>query len=107
MRTSTAAAAASSRRRCRRPWSRSPSTAPPSGRVTRCRTQRRPSPSTSAPACATCGESARLHEAHREAVALADGGVLVAVLVPEAVRGRQRPHALLVVLGVAGVGVHL
>ena len=58
---------------------------------------------------ATCGSAAgsraardalfaRLDELQREAVALADRRVLLAILVAEAIAGRQRPHALLVVL---------
>ena len=49
----------------------------------------------------------RLHELQGEAIALADRGVLVVVLGAEAIARRQRPHALLVVLGVLRVVVDL
>jgi hypothetical protein len=48
-----------------------------------------------------------LHELQAEAVALADRGVARAILLSEAKRRRQRPHARRVVLRVARVGVDL
>src|SRR5262249_46027707 len=48
-----------------------------------------------------------VHEAQRHAVALADGEVLVAIDVLARQRGRERPHAVRVILGVARVRVDL
>src|SRR6185312_9238899 len=49
--------------------------------------------------------AARLHEFQGHAVRFADRGILFAILVAELVRRRQRPYALLVVLGVLRVRV--
>src|SRR3954471_25010190 len=48
-----------------------------------------------------------LDEAQREAIALADGCVFRAVLVAQAVSGRQGPDSVRIILGVFGVGVYL
>src|SRR5690606_2585346 len=51
--------------------------------------------------------AARLFEAQRHAVALADRQVAFAVDIPQAQRRRQRPDALRPVMGVARIGVDL